>query len=180
VKTRIICLGNEIICDDGIGIRVGRVLAQLALGDGISVEFRPNLGLEMLEMVADAERLILVDAMKTGARPGHCEVLELSLVEALAQSVSCCHGVGLCELIQVAHKVMPGRVAERVTIVGIEGEILDRFGMQLSPSVAAALSPAVETVLGLLGAGEELVSKSREICRKMLETGFGRDQLMAG
>ena len=76
---RILCLGNELVSDDGVGIRVGRVLAQLPLPAGVTVEFQLGIGLELMDSLRPAEELIIVDAAQTGAPPGTCHITELDV-----------------------------------------------------------------------------------------------------
>lgn len=157
MHARVVCLGNELVGDDGIGIRVGRVLAALRLPAGVVVDYRPGLSLELLEMIRGEERLILVDAMRTGRTPGTCVLLDLSEVDSLATLPYCSHGFGIAEVISVCRFLMPERVPPRVLVVGIEGEQLQEFSLALSPKVRNALPEAVSTVLRLVGAPAELV-----------------------
>ena len=158
-QTRILCLGNEIVCDDGVGIRVGRILASLDLPPGVEVEFSMGLGFELVDSLRAGEQLVLVDAMQTDETPGTCRVMELAEVEALAATPYCCHGMGLPEILELARHLAPGRLPGRMAIVGIEALVLDRFGMTLSEPIKAALPEAVATVLQTIGAPRELVDQ---------------------
>ena len=157
--TRILCLGNEIVSDDGVGIRVGRVIDGLALPDGVTVEFSMGLGFELVESLCPGEQLIIVDAMQIGEEPGTCKVMEMSEVEALAATPFCCHGVGLAEILKLARKLAPDRVPSRMAVVGVEAAVLDRFGTTMSPAIKDAVPGAVDTVLRLAGAGDALVEQ---------------------
>ena len=157
--TRILCLGNEIVCDDGVGVRVGRVIHGLDLPDGVVVEFSVGLGLELVESLRPGEQLIIVDAMQIGEEPGTCQVMEMSEVEALAATPFCCHGVGLAEILKLARELAPERVPRRMAVVGVEAAVLDRFGTTLSDPIKDAVPGAVATVLRLAGAGDVLVKR---------------------
>ena len=157
--TRILCLGNEIVCDDGVGIRVGRIIDGLDLPDGVVVEFSMGLGFELVDSLRPGEQLIIVDAMQIGETPGTCQVMEMSEVEALAATPFCCHGVGLAEILKLARKLAPDRVPPRLAVVGVEAAVLDRFGTTLSPAIKDAVPDAVATVLRLAGGDDDLVDR---------------------
>jgi hydrogenase maturation protease len=157
MAVRVVCLGNELVSDDGIGIRVGRVLRALSLPEGVSVEMHPHVGIEMLELLHADEHLILVDATVTGASPGTCRTLVVDEIEALAQRPVCCHGLGVAEVLAAARRLDPERVPLSVRLVGVEAQVLDRFGTALSPALRDALPAAVHEVLRCLGADEALL-----------------------
>ena len=165
--TRILCLGNEIVSDDGVGIRVGRILASLELPPGVEVEFSMGLGFELVDSLRAGEQLVLVDAMQTGAAPGTCRVMELDEVEAMAGTPYCCHGMGLSEILQLARRLAPERLPGRLAIVGVEAVVLDRFGTTLSEPVKEALPLAVTTVLQTAGAPQTLVDQGAALAAQM-------------
>lgn len=148
---RIICLGNELAGDDGVGIRVGRELTQRPLPADVEVALVPAVSLDLLDLVHGAEALILVDATSTGGLPGSVRRRSLAEVEALASAPYCCHALGLPDLLRLAARLAPGAGMPDVTLVGIEAAVIDRFGTELSPPVEAAVTTAVSLVLGLLG-----------------------------
>jgi hydrogenase maturation protease len=165
MNTRIICVGNELVCDDGVGIRIGRVLAGLALPDGVGVELVPQLGFDLLDVVASADRIVLVDAMSTGRPVGTCVTLEGQAIERYSAGASASHTIGIAELMKLAHELAPGRPPATLHFVGVEGVAFTEYGTQLSPEVAAAIPAAVDAVLRLVGASEELCARGRDAAR---------------
>lgn len=161
MATRVVCVGNELACDDGIGIRVGRVLLSLPLPGEVTVDLRGLAGLDLLDAVADVGLLVLVDAMTSGCAAGTCLVRGLADFGVRTQSPFLRHGVGLVEVLELARRLIPERFPERVALVGVEAAVLARFGTTLSEHVRAALPETVEAVLRLVGASEELVAAGR-------------------
>ena len=156
MTVRVLCLGNELVRDDGVGLRVGRILAALELPAGVRVELRRCLGMELLEQLAPDEDLVLVDATRTGAPAGACRVLTHDDVSSLALPPFCSHGVGLSEVLAVAARLTPERLPRRLVLVGVEAEVLDRYGTALSDPVRDAIPRAVDAVLEALGAPDAL------------------------
>ncbi len=178
----IVCLGNELVGDDGIGIRVGRVLSDLELPREVAVELRYNLGFDVLDLIEHelvlgdgtdasacgrANRLILVDAMSTGSPPGTCRVwtgAELLSRTPSDDARTCCHVVGLASVLEMAAKLWPDVVGACVFVVGIEGAQFTQYTTELTDAVRRALPQAVERVLGLAGAGADLLSRAQTAC----------------
>ena len=166
MQTRIICLGNELVRDDGIGIRVGRVLARLPLPADVRVEEAPHLGFDLLDVVAEADRLILVDAMSTGQPPGTCVTLEGRAIQRFSAGSAASHTLSIAELMELALRLAPDRAPATLHFVGVEGVAFTEYGAELTPAVADALPLAVEAVLRLLDASPELLLLSREVSKQ--------------
>ncbi len=159
MTTRIVCVGNELVCDDGVGIRVGRILRDLALPEGVEVVLASDVGLDLIDTILSATRLVLVDATRTGHPPGTLRVLSQESVRDFAQTPCCCHAVGLPELLRLAARL--DARPRSVVLVGVEAAILDRFGTELSAAVRVALPDAVAEVLRQVGASPELIDFAR-------------------
>jgi hydrogenase maturation protease len=163
VTTRVLCLGNELVRDDGAGIRVGQILRQLLLPPGVRVELAPYLGFDLIEVVASADRIVLVDAMSTGQPPGTCVTLDGHAIERHGVGTSLSHTIGIAELMELARKLAPERPAASLTFVGIEGLAFSDFGTELSPEVEAAIPEAVDAVLRVVGASDEIRASARQV-----------------
>ncbi len=65
----ILGLGNDILTDDAIGLRVVDTLEQSFRG---MFDFRKSTlgGLDILEMIKGYDHVVLIDAIRTGGEPG--------------------------------------------------------------------------------------------------------------
>ncbi|MEI7893361.1 MAG: hydrogenase maturation protease [Myxococcales bacterium] len=159
-KTAVVCLGNELVGDDGVGIRVGRVLSGLPLPQHVTLLVRPNLGFELIELLEVFDRIVLVDAMRGGGSAGTCVVLDPEGAAAMANSASCSHSIGITEILELSRH-LHGKLAT-VSIVGVEGQDMDTFGIGLSAPVQERFEEAVDMVLQELGADGFLRARGRE------------------
>ncbi len=166
ITTRVLCLGNDLICDDGVGIRIGQILSSLQLPHHIGVELAPHLGFDLLDVVAGAERVILVDAMCTGVAPGTCVTLEGRAIERYSAGSSISHTIGIAELMDLAHRLSPERAPATLHFVGVEGARFTEYGDKLSPEVEAAIPKAVAAVLGIVGADADLLAAATSLSLK--------------
>jgi hydrogenase maturation protease len=169
MHTRVLCLGNELVRDDGVGIRVGRILMGLPLPPEVRIELAPQLGFDLLEVVAGADQVVLVDAMSTGRAPGTCVTLKGTAIERYSAGAAASHTIGIAELMELAHRLAPARGPCALRFVGVEGVSFEDYGLELSPAVQAALPAAVEAVLRILGAGAELLVLGREASLRAMQ-----------
>ena len=131
MKTRIIGCGNLQRMDDGAGVLVAQRLREL----GILAEVQSGGAFELLAGWDDNERLILINAVRTGAPAGTIHVWEGSPPQLPHATHFSSHGFGLAEAFRLGQIL--NCLPERITVFGIEG---DQFGMgeQVSPDVLTA------------------------------------------
>ena len=146
-RTLVIGLGNPLLKDDSIGLRVVRAL-QPMIDDFPGVELAEDYhgGLRLMERMIGFRRAIVIDAIVTGGAPG---TLHLLGVEGHAtQRSASAHDVDLPTALAVGRPAgadLPG--AQDILLVGIEAESVLDFGEQLTPAVEAAIPVAVRVVL---------------------------------
>jgi hydrogenase maturation protease len=139
-------VGNVLLRDEGVGVRVAREIAALPAGQlppGTEVVDGGTLGLDLLPMIEDAAAIVMVDAVNLRSEPGATRVLrDEELHTALAQHVSP-HQVGVGDLLAAAR--LAGSLPERVSLVAIQPEVIE-IGLELTPAVEAAVPIAVDLV----------------------------------
>lgn len=143
----VIGLGNPILGDDGVGIRVAAEIRRLLGPDSrVSVQEHSTGGLALMEAMVGFRRVILIDAMLTGACPPGT-VRGLTLDEAgLSLHSSSSHDTTLLAALAGARRLgLP--VPETVLVIGVEASLVDTFSTQLTGPVAAAVPKAVRLVL---------------------------------
>ena len=140
-------VGNVLLRDEGVGVRVARDVAALGPGAvpaGTEVVDGGTLGLDLLPVVAGAAAMVMVDAVNLRAEPGTVGVLrDEQLHAALAQHGSP-HQVGIGDLVAAAR--LARSVPARVALVAIQPERIES-GLELTPAVEAAVPSAVQAVL---------------------------------
>ena len=161
MKTLIIGLGNPILGDDGVGwvvaeqVRAALSNPQSAIPNpqSIEVDCASLGGLSLMERLTDAGRVILVDAIFTGAHPvGTVSRFLLDELPNLSAGHSAsAHDTSLRNALQVGRDMhVPLPDDENVIIVPVEAENVYDFSQELSPAVAAAVPVALKQVLELI------------------------------
>jgi hydrogenase maturation protease len=136
-------LGNLLLSDDGLGLRLLEALA----AEGSAAEFLDGgtQGLALLAYLANRRALIILDAVALGAPPGAVHVLQGDAISA--HHAVTAHGSNALELLAAAHLL--GDLPPSVTIIGIEPACI-RTGMGLSPVVEAAIPEALSRARAVL------------------------------
>jgi hydrogenase maturation protease len=153
--TLVLGIGNEWAADDGVGPAVVRRVQQewhtrgrnATREVGFVVMARPDLSL--LDHLADARRLIIVDAVVGGAAPGtlHRQVWRPGATESRGVERASSHGFGVEELLQMAAAL--GKLPPLVELWGIEIASTEP-GSGLTPAVARATEQTARELLALL------------------------------
>jgi len=141
----IIGVGNLLAGDDGIGVRAAHLLAARDdLPDGVRVLDGGVVGMDLLVQIEVHEKVVLLDAVRTGASPGELHRIPLEDVPKTVFPEVSVHELGVGHLLFVARTL--GRPL-RGTLVGVEPGRIDPFTAELSPAVAPVLPELAEAGL---------------------------------
>jgi len=150
MKTLIIGLGNPIVRDDSVGLRVAaRLQEQLAERPDVDVVQDYWGGLKLMERMVGYDRAIVVDAIQTGAEPGTLHRLDCRDVPT--QRSASAHDVNLPTALELGRRAgqhLPRD--EQIILIGIEVEDIVHFGETCTPAVEAAIPRAVAETLRAL------------------------------
>ncbi|OFV67550.1 MAG: hydrogenase maturation protease [Candidatus Syntrophoarchaeum caldarius] len=146
-KVLILCCGNPLALDDGIGIYVLEELRKEELPDYVELVDAGTGGLSILNLIEDAEKIIIVDAVRTGGDIGTIHIIkgnDLPEPESVNFSL---HDLGLVDVLRIGETIMPESMPDDITIVGIEVEKSDEFGIGLTPEVEKTIPEVVRRIL---------------------------------
>jgi hydrogenase maturation protease len=167
---RVLCLGNDLIADDAVGIVAARELARRLAAAGAPAPAGPAFdaaatarafdlpsagrvevletaltGMYLLEAVVGASRLVVVDSVLSGtAEPG--TVLDLAEADLDVPRGGSPHYIGLLEALDLA-RALGLAVPSEVAIVAIEVGDATTVGGAMTAPVAAAVPLVVERVM---------------------------------
>ena len=147
-RTLILGVGNLLVCDDGVGLRVlERLAATYDLPDEVQTLDGGTLGLDLLYYLEGVDNLLLIDALEMEAEPGTLRRLEGDDVPAFLSLKMSPHHIGVPDMLAAA-KLMD-LYPRRVVLWGIQPGLLET-GLDLSPPVAAQVDVVVEKVVAEL------------------------------
>jgi hydrogenase maturation protease len=152
MKTLIIGLGNPILTDDGVGVKVAfAVRDRLAAAGESDIEVTEASvgGLHLMEMMVGCDRVILADAIQTrDGRPGtiHCLTLDDIDSSLPTQHSASAHDMNLSTALEMGHRLGLA-LPKKIEIFAIEAEDVVTFSEKCTPNVAAAIPRVTELVL---------------------------------
>ncbi len=148
--TLVLGLGNPILTDDSVGLRVAALLRPELEGlPDLAVEEDCWGGLRLMERLAGFHRAIIIDAIQSGAPPG--TIHRLTPHDLPTQHSASAHDVNLPTALAFGRKmglVLPPD--DRLVLVAVEAADILTFGEACTPEVEAAIPHAVEVVRGVL------------------------------
>ena len=143
-KTVVLGLGNVLHTDDGAGAQAIKMLREDArVPTVVSLVEGGTLGLELLPYIWDCSRLIVIDAVDVGQKPGTVIRMTGDELNSLPGNSSV-HQLGVADLL-VALRVLAERQPE-VVLLGVQPADTE-WSTELSPPVAAAMSALVDAAL---------------------------------
>jgi hydrogenase maturation protease len=148
MKTVVLGIGNLIMQDEGVGVRVVEALERdHAMPEGVTLIDGGTSAMEMLEDLSDLDRLIVVDAINAGESPGTLLRIEGDEVPTFFRTRLSPHQIGLPDVL--ASLEFMGAQPKYMVILGVQPQAME-LGMELSPVVAARVPELVDQVLAEL------------------------------
>jgi hydrogenase maturation protease len=139
-RVLILGLGNLLLGDEGVGVHVAQLLQTRELGSFVEVQDVGTAILDALPSLEQADRVIVIDAVKAGGAPGTVYRMPLAEFRAKRQIASM-HGFDLQRVIRLARR----KHRAKVLVVGIEPEFID-WSLKLSKAVQQALPRVLNAV----------------------------------
>jgi hydrogenase maturation protease len=144
-------LGNVLLEDDGVGVLAAqRLIEEYEIPSDVRVLDGGTLGLALLPYVEDAERLILVDAVRADAPAGSLVRLDGEDVPPAVATRLSPHQVGVSDLLDGARWLQ--RLPSELVLLGVVPQSIE---------LNVGLSMPVESALGALIAS--VVAEAREL-----------------
>lgn len=147
-RTVVIGLGNPLMGDDGLGLAaLARLREAWDLPADVELVDGGTWGMNLLPIIEDAERVLLIDAINIAATPGtEVEIPRERLPRYLATKISP-HQVDLCDVLAVAE--LRGTLPEQTTAVGLQPATVE-LSNELSDVLRCRLDDLVGSVVRLL------------------------------
>ena len=138
-------LGNVLLGDDGLGAAaVARLERNYRIPPGVHLEDGGTLGMSLLGLLAESDRVILVDAVRTVSPPGTLVRIDGEEVMDAVRDRLSPHQVGVADLLDAARLI--GRYPDSVTLLGLVPETID-LSVVRSDAVEVKLDELVEAIV---------------------------------
>ena len=139
----ILGVGNLLLSDEGFGVHVANELMKMELPSGVSVVEGGTDGFRLLNVITEADRLIVVDAIRGGAKPGSIYRFDIGDVRNCPSGFkTSVHQIGILEVIDLSGLI--GKTPY-TTVIGVEPKSL-KIGMELTPQIKAKIPRIIELI----------------------------------
>ena len=149
-ETLVLGLGNILWADEGFGVRTVEALnAAYRFPDNVRLMDGGTQGIFLLPWVRAAKRLLILDAIDFGLEPGELRVMHQEDVPRFmgVKKVSM-HQAGFQEVLMSAQ--LADEFPEKISLVGVQPELLDDYGGSLRPVVRDRIPEAVAAAIAVL------------------------------
>ena len=140
---RIIGCGNLLMQDEGIGVHLIRYLQDKKLPEDVELIDGATGGFDLIPFIQDAQKVIIVDAVKARGKPGEIYKFGPEDYETDSFPKTSLHDVCLKDIFQIVK--LTGALPS-ITIFGVEPKTMN-WGMELTEEVSAILPRLGELVL---------------------------------
>lgn len=138
-------VGNILYTDDGVGIRVVEKLEkEYEFSENIDIIDGGVLGVNLLGVISNAGRLIVVDTVLNKGRPGDLHRLDHDQIPNRILAKNSLHQVDLIEALTLCNALDH---VPKTTIIGIEPKDIDTLNEHLTPEIGTRLDDLVQKVL---------------------------------
>ena len=145
MSTIILGLGNPIWSDDSAGSRVARALRDRLPQPEVTVAEASIAGLDILELLADYDKAIIIDAIETkNGAPG--TIYRLEMDDIAANYTACPHEVDFIAALELGRKLGLSLPAS-VTIFAIEAGQTAFPQEECTPPVRAAIPLCTDMII---------------------------------
>lgn len=149
MRSLVLGVGNPLMSDDGVGLRVLEALSarQPVLADVEYVD-AGTLSLLLLPRFEHCDALLVLDAAQLGTSPGDLRVLQGAEMDVFFRNArGSVHEVGIRDLLDAAR--LTGTLPARRAFVGVQPQRV-AIGTSLSPSLHGSIAPAAAHARAIL------------------------------
>jgi hydrogenase maturation protease len=167
-KIAIVGVGNILLKDEGIGVRVVQQLqSTYSFPDAIALIDGGTAGPHLLDLFSSYDDIIIIDAVKGGEKPGTVYKFSLDQISTDTTLNLSIHQMGVLEIFSQARLL--GK-EPRVTFIGIEPLDITTWGMELTPLIREKIPELIELVLKelyQLGVSRSALSRKLDMNRSL-------------
>ncbi len=142
MKTIVVGIGNPILRDDSVGIKV---VEELSRDVDVDTAILTTTNFEVLDKILGYDKAIIVDAIQTGNEPG--TIYELSIDDIfVTYSFTNTHNLTLATTLKLGYVIFPEKMPKEIKLIAIEVEDVENFGEECTPKVREAIPKVVEMI----------------------------------
>jgi hydrogenase maturation protease len=163
MKTLLIGMGNPILTDDAVGVRLATDI-KARLGDRADIDFLQECsvgGLNLLELVAGYERLIVIDSIRTrGGVPGNWYSFDGTALKE-TMNLNNIHDTNFATAVELGRRMgMQIPDDDRIHIWAVEVKENSTFSDRMTPALETGYAEISEEIFREI---EDLLNGDRQV-----------------
>ncbi len=157
-RVLILGIGNTLLTDEAVGVRVVEALQDAYdLPPEVQAVDAGTSSMDMLDVIADVDLLVVLDALKAGKPLGTVVRLSGDEVPVFFRKKLSPHQVGLSDVL--ASLEFAGCRPKDIVVIGVEADNFE-LGLEMTPAIAARVPDMMALLVGELSArGIRLLQK---------------------
>jgi hydrogenase maturation protease len=146
MRALVLGIGNPILSDDGVGIRVAREVEQNLNDPHVTVSETSAAGLSLLDSMLGYDKVIIVDAIQT--KEGKAgQVYRMKPEDfSSAKRLSSPHQINLVTALELG-KMLNLTMPREISVFAVEAKDIATFSEKCTPEVEKAIPEVVKMVL---------------------------------
>ncbi|MFH1703442.1 MAG: HyaD/HybD family hydrogenase maturation endopeptidase [Nitrospirota bacterium] len=141
--TLILGIGNILLKDEGVGVHVVERLKTMPLPENVEVLDGGTAGLDLTDFIAGRKKLIVIDAVNAGGKPGTIYRLTKENLDIKPKAIGSFHEIDFLDALYIS-EIMNSK-PEEVVVIGIEPKDMG-IGTELSPEIEERIPEIIRLV----------------------------------
>jgi hydrogenase maturation protease len=138
-------IGNVLLKDEGIGAHVAQRLPSLSLPENVEVIDGGTMGLELLYLMENRDKVILIDAIQTTEPPGTIFRFQAREIPGIIKENKLSfHQLGIYDTFKVSQYL--GRQLPEIIVIAVQPKDIS-MGTELSPEIEAKIPEIFNRIL---------------------------------
>ena len=144
MNTLILGIGNPILTDDGVGIKIAQKLKEG--NPELEVMETSEAGIALLELIAGYDKLIIIDSIKTGqGKPGELYKLELEDLKP-PMYFSSSHGIDIATAVELGQR-LGYRMPKYISLYAVEIKDNSTFGEECTKEIEGRIPFIIKQII---------------------------------
>lgn len=148
MTTAVLGLGNILLKDEGVGVRVVEAIRErYTCSPGVEIIDGGTLGLDLLPLIEGKERILIIDAVDFGKEPGYVSVLNDDQIPAVLAAKLSVHSIGLSDVLFAAKLL--DMTPPKLRLIGIQPQSLE-VGLDMSECISDKMEHLIDLTMQTL------------------------------
>jgi hydrogenase maturation protease len=140
----ILGIGNLLLKDEGIGVHVVKKMKEISVPDNVEVLDGGTAGLDLVDFIEGRKKLIVIDAVNAGERPGTLYRLTEENLDIKQKAIMSFHDIDFLDALYMSETM--NNKPEEVVVIGVEPKDMSE-GLELSPEIEEKIPDIIKLVM---------------------------------